>query len=77
VPGNHRGILREFSAHISQLLAAGHIGSEAVVEYRGRRIFPLRILLALRAGTVQRNVGAELTQDFTVISGHAPPGRSQ
>ncbi len=27
------------SALISQLLAAGHIGSEAVVEYRGRRIF--------------------------------------
>ena len=26
-------------ALISQLLAAGHIGSEAVVEYRGRRIF--------------------------------------
>jgi hypothetical protein len=33
---NHRETLREFSAHIS-LLAAGHIGSEAVVEYRGRR----------------------------------------
>ena len=34
------------SALISQLLAAGHIGSEAVVEYRGRRVFrgyaPLR-----------------------------------
>jgi len=27
------------SALISQLLAAGHIGSEAVVEYRGRQIF--------------------------------------
>jgi hypothetical protein len=27
------------SALISQLLAAGHIGSEAVVEYHGRRIF--------------------------------------
>ena len=27
------------SALITQLLAAGHIGSEAVVEYRGRRIF--------------------------------------
>ena len=27
------------SALISQLLAAGHIGSEAVVDYRGRRIF--------------------------------------
>jgi hypothetical protein len=27
------------SALVSQLLAAGHIGSEAVVEYRGRRIF--------------------------------------
>jgi len=27
------------SALISQLLAAGHIGSEAVVEHRGRRIF--------------------------------------
>jgi hypothetical protein len=39
VPGNHRGILREFSAHISQLLAAGHIGSEAVVEYRAAESF--------------------------------------
>jgi hypothetical protein len=28
------------SALISQLLAAGHIGSEVVVEYRGRRILP-------------------------------------
>ena len=37
--GNHRETLREFSAHISQRPAAGHIGSEAVVEYRGRRIF--------------------------------------
>ena len=27
------------SVLVSQLLAAGHIGSEAVVEYRGRRIF--------------------------------------
>jgi hypothetical protein len=31
--------VEDLSALISQLLAAGHIGSEAVVEYRGRRIF--------------------------------------
>jgi hypothetical protein len=39
---------------ISQLLAAGHIGSEAVVEYRGRRIFSRLRRATTPRGSVQR-----------------------